>query len=216
MKRLGALAAFALLSAAAVHACAGSTEPEGAAADVSRCVPFSARGCPCYDGSVGRQICDDTGRRYGACMGCEDGDSDTPGYVDDLGAASGVVCGVAFPILCSPGEETCCVRSLATDTCIPSTTACSCGALECLATNVKCDGPEDCMQDEVCCGTPALDGDDADGYTKFECAKSCSQKLHQHEACHAGTTTCPAGLVCSNSQYLTNMQVCVDPASLVQ
>jgi hypothetical protein len=200
-----------------LQACAASVEPEGAAADSSRCVPLSVRGCPCYDGSVGRQVCDDSGRRYSACTSCDEGGAQSvPGYGDNLGAAKGVMCGVAFPVLCAAKSETCCVRSLSVDSCIPSSSGCACGTLECVATAVRCDGPEDCNKDEVCCGTPALDANDADGYKSFTCAKSCSQPLHQRMACHLGETSCPAGLVCSNSQYLTNMQVCVDPATLAQ
>jgi hypothetical protein len=35
-------------------------------------------------------------------------------------------------------------------------------------------------------------------------------------ACHEGETTCPNGLICANSQLLTNVQICIDPATIEQ
>jgi hypothetical protein len=199
-------------------ACSNTVAREGSAADESHCMPGAARVCPCFGGGMGSQFCDESGTRYAECIGCPDGAagarSTTSTTSDQPGIAPGVACGVAFPVLCAPQRETCCVRSLSVDSCIPSDSGCGCGMLDCVATAVRCDGPEDCPSGQSCCGQPALDADDADGYASFACADRCA--VSQHQACHAGQTTCPSGLVCTNSQYLTNMQVCVDPASLAQ
>jgi len=199
-------------------ACAAQVEPPaGTYADLSHCAPGTTHSCPCFGGGTGTQICDDTGGRYGACIGCEEGGAGANGSAggssDQLGTVPGVACGVAYPVLCAPGRETCCVRSLSVDSCIDSTHTCGCGTLDCRATAVRCDGPEDCADGESCCGS-TVDSNDANGYTGFACAAECASD--QRVACHAGQTACPIGLICANSQFLTNMQVCVDPASLAQ
>ena len=165
---------------------------------------------------MGSQVCGSAGDRYGTCVGCADGAAGAASTVaeEQPGRERGIACGVAFPVLCAAEVETCCVRSLSVDTCIPSANACACDTPDCVAAAVRCDGPEDCGAGQACCGTPALDGDDARGYRSFVCAPRCA--ADELQACHAGQSPCPLGLVCTNSQFLTNMQVCVDPASLSQ
>jgi hypothetical protein len=146
-------------------------------------------------------------------------DSGTPSAADagdfatDVSSAPGTSCGEALPGLCALGTEKCCVRSLKTDTCIPLAETCACDLPDCTVMEATCDGPEDCTNSEVCCGTlNGLGG----GYTSFRCAATCVFNQPQREACHEDAATCPPALVCSDSQLLSNVQVCIDPASIQQ
>ena len=131
-----------------------------------------------------------------------------------LGAVRGVSCGVGLPTLCEIGKQKCCVRSLKTDTCIEESATCDCGGLMgCTVMQTHCDGPEDCESGQVCCGTLAQNGA---GYDDFECAAQCQATGQQRVACHEGETMCPNGLTCANSQLLTNVQICIDPATIEQ
>jgi hypothetical protein len=75
-----------------------------------------------------------------------------------------------------------------------------------------CDGPEDCADGEVCCGT--LVG--GSRYDRFVCAASCDYAGTQRIACHQDAPACPGNNECANSQLLTNVQVCIDPATIRQ
>ena len=136
------------------------------------------------------------------------GDSDDPAQ---LPVGEGVSCGVGLPTQCALGTERCCVRSLMTDTCIGSSESCECPVRGCETLEAHCDGPEDCGEGQVCCGT--LSGS---SYSEFRCADSCNYQGTQRIACHQDLTECPGGQVCANSQLLTNLQVCIDPASIAQ
>jgi hypothetical protein len=127
--------------------------------------------------------------------------------------APGVSCGVGLVTQCAQDTEKCCVRSLETDTCIPSGETCSCGLANCDTMEAHCDGPEDCGSGEVCCGTLSQSGA---GYDSFECATSCQSTGNQRIACHEQDPKCTGGDICANSQLLTNVQVCIDPASIQQ
>jgi hypothetical protein len=105
------------------------------------------------------------------------------------------------------------VRSLQTDSCIAADAACDCPLDGCTTMEARCDGPEDCADGQVCCGTLANNGM---GYQAFVCASSCMANGNQRVACHGEETPCPSGLICANSQLLTNVQVCIDPASIDQ
>jgi hypothetical protein len=98
-----------------------------------------------------------------------------------------------------------------TDTCIGVSEACDCPLAGCSVMTAVCDGPEDCPEGQQCCGT--LSGS---SYSAFACAASCDYRGTQRIACHQGEETCPAGNVCANSQLLTNLQVCIDPATIEQ
>ena len=134
-------------------------------------------------------------------------------FTTDVGSAPGTSCGEALPGLCALGTEKCCVRSLKTDNCIAVAETCDCDLPDCTVMEATCDGPEDCTNGEVCCGT--LNGFGG-GYTSFRCAATCVFNQPQREACHEDATTCPPALVCSHSQLLSNVQVCIDPASIQQ
>lgn len=123
----------------------------------------------------------------------------------------GVSCGVGLPVLCEPDAEQCCIRSLATDSCIPVGDSCTCEVPGCEVATARCDGPEDCDGGEVCCGTIS-----GNRYAFFQCSSDCSSSGSQREACHDGDGTCPQGLACANSQLLTNLQICIDPATIQQ
>jgi hypothetical protein len=139
---------------------------------------------------------------------------DAGGEADPAGSeVKGVACGVGLPILCELGTQICCVRSLETDTCIAANAACTCQTQGCAVMETECDGPEDCDAGQVCCGTLASN---QGGYDNFACAAQCQSTGNQRIACHAGGTACPSGLVCANSQLLTNVQVCIDPATIEQ
>lgn len=132
-----------------------------------------------------------------------------------MGTVEGVSCGVGLPALCDLETEKCCVRSLQTDTCIAATDSCGCDLPNCTVMEAQCDGPEDCPEGQVCCGTLGGFGGGA-GYERFECATSCDYAGTQRIACHQDMEDCPGNNVCSNSQLLTNLQVCIDPATIEQ
>lgn len=136
------------------------------------------------------------------------GEDPLPVFEEDL---EGPSCGVGLPKPCRLGSEICCVRSLAVDTCIPAGQSCTCDLPDCDVIDVACDGPEDCDAGQVCCGT--LFGA---SYRSFACAANCDYRTTQRIACHQENDECPAGNVCSNSQLLTNIQVCIDPATIEQ
>lgn len=125
----------------------------------------------------------------------------------------GASCGVGLVTQCAPDTEKCCVRSLETDTCIGADEPCSCGLSNCSTLEVFCDGPEDCSDGEVCCGTLSQSGA---GYDTFVCATSCQSTGNQRVACHEQDSKCTGGDICANSQLLTNVQVCIDPATIQQ
>jgi hypothetical protein len=127
--------------------------------------------------------------------------------------APGVSCGVGLVTQCAQDTEKCCVRSLETDTCIPSGETCDCGLNNCQTMEAFCDGPEDCSDGEVCCGTLSQSGA---GYDNFVCAASCQSTGNQRIACHEQDPKCTGGDICANSQLLTNVQVCIDPATIQQ
>jgi hypothetical protein len=129
------------------------------------------------------------------------------------GAVRGISCGVGLPTLCELGKEKCCVRSLATDTCVEASATCDCDVQNCTSMEALCDGPEDCESGQVCCGTLSQNGN---GYDRFVCAAQCQSTGQQRVACHEGETMCPTGLICANSQLLTNVQICIDPATIEQ
>jgi hypothetical protein len=135
---------------------------------------------------------------------------------DDVGNGPGTSCGEALPALCELSTEKCCGRSLRTDTCIPAAEACTCDLPDCTTMEASCDGPEDCITGQVCCGTFATTSAGGAAYTSFTCTATCSFNANQREACHEGKTTCPMSLVCANSQLLSNVQVCIDAASIEQ
>jgi hypothetical protein len=125
----------------------------------------------------------------------------------------GTSCGVGLVVLCALDTEKCCTRSLETDTCIATAETCSCGVQGCEVMEAHCDGPEDCMNGDVCCGTLSGSGT---GYDDFVCAAQCDGSGQQRVACHEQEETCPSGLTCANSQLLTNVQVCIDPRTIEQ
>lgn len=221
---------------------AGTGGVAGAMAPTTPCTPNAVVTCPCVGGGMGTQACNADGKSYASCMGCPaagggmaaplptpdaglvatpdaavDAASD-PGTSDGAigGVAEvGISCGVGLPVLCEVGGELCCVRSLATDTCVAATGGgCTCDVQGCDTLEVRCDGPEDCAPGEVCCGT--LGGGGGSTYTSFECVTSCDSQGSQREACHVGVDACPANNVCANSQLLTNVQVCIDPMTIEQ
>lgn len=133
------------------------------------------------------------------------------------GEAEGVSCGVGLPVLCELGREQCCIRSLSTDSCIDAGAACTCQEPGCEVTSARCDGPEDCPSGQVCCGEIV----GGSSYSNFACATSCADTgflTARRVACHMDEADdqCPAGTVCSNSQFLTNLQVCIDPSTISQ
>ena len=131
--------------------------------------------------------------------------------------APGTSCGVGLPRLCELGTEKCCVRSLDTDTCIPLDATCDCQYAGCQVMQAYCDGPEDCEGNEVCCGTVSILNFSDIRYTLIECTTQCNTAMgSQYEVCHQGETECGPGMICANSQLLTNIQVCVDPSSIEQ
>jgi hypothetical protein len=123
----------------------------------------------------------------------------------------GVSCGVGLVVQCEQDTQKCCARSLEPDTCIDASSECSCGLQGCSTLQAYCDGPEDCPDGQVCCGTLA-----GNSYNEFRCAASCDSRGTQRIACHQQEPKCEGNLVCANSQLLTNVQVCIDPATIQQ
>ena len=131
--------------------------------------------------------------------------------IDDPPPEVGTSCGVGLPITCELGSQKCCVRSLMTDSCIDATASCDCSLSNCSTLEAHCDGPEDCDDGQVCCGT--LQGNT---YVEFTCEANCDYRGGQRIACHQVEPDCPNGTVCANSQLLTNLQVCIDPSTIEQ
>lgn len=222
-------------------ATAGVGGVAGAMAASTPCAPNAVVMCPCVGGGMGTQTCNADGKSYAPCMGCppagaagtaapmmpapDAGAMATPDAAADAAsnpgtgdgavvggvAEVGISCGVGLPVLCEVGSELCCVRSLATDTCVAAG-ACNCNVQGCDTLEVNCDGPEDCAAGEVCCGT--LGGGST--YTSFACVTTCDSMGSQRQACHVGIDECPGNNVCANSQLLTNVQVCIDPMTIEQ
>jgi hypothetical protein len=134
---------------------------------------------------------------------------------------TGTRCGVGLPVTCTLGTEKCCIRSLATDRCIAMDAPCTCDVPGCTTLEARCDGPEDCNQGQVCCGTlqdsssPEF-SDQANRYMEFTCQSNCDYNGAQRIACHQMDPQCPTGTICTNSQLLTNLQICIDPATIEQ
>jgi len=189
----------------------------------SPCEPFEARACPCIGGGMGTQTCSRSGHAFGACRGCAMDDRDggaSLATLDDGTAFDprvplpGSVCGVGLPVLCEPQHQKCCARSLSVDTCIEEDEQCTCPFAECDVVEVHCDGPEDCAEGEVCCGTLEFEDGGAAHYSEFSCAAKCTEQ--QNLACHEHGQICPSGLLCADSQLIPNVQICIDPVSLQQ
>jgi hypothetical protein len=187
------------------------------------CKPFETRECPCIDGSSGTQTCSRSGLSFGSCRGCEvrsaDGGVsfatlDDGSALDSRNAQPGIVCGVGLPLLCQPQSEKCCTRSLSVDTCIADDAQCACDLPDCDVVEIRCDGPEDCAEGQVCCGTLVIEDSGGAHYSGFSCAAQCTAQ--QNLACHEHGQVCPSGLLCADSQLIPNVQICVDPASLQQ
>lgn len=189
-------------------------------ADPTKCEPGAVEECGCLGGALGEQVCNDDGDAYGPCE-CPDA-----GGPMGLGsnlirgeepmAEEGISCGVGLARLCELGSEICCVRSLTTDSCVAADGACECELPDCGTTEIRCDGPEDCPEGQVCCGTFSITTDLAAGavaaYTSVECADSCSTSGTQRIICHAGIDECEGEAECKSSQLLTNLQVCTEPS----
>jgi hypothetical protein len=147
----------------------------------------------------------------GSDGGTNDSDASEPAPAGEV--APGASCGVGLVTQCAPDTEKCCVRSLEPDTCIPAGQDCTCSLQNCATLEVHCDGPEDCADGQVCCGTLSQNGA---GYDDFVCAASCQSSGQQRIACHEQDSKCTGGDICANSQLLTNVQVCIDPATIQQ
>jgi len=143
--------------------------------------------------------------------GMTNADASEPKPAGDV--APGASCGVGLVTQCEQDTEKCCVRSLETDTCIAADAECTCSLQNCDTLEVHCDGPEDCADGQVCCGTLSQSGA---GYDSFQCAASCQSTGNQRVACHEQDSKCTGGDICANSQLLTNVQVCIDPATIQQ
>ena len=147
----------------------------------------------------------------------DDGDASTdplqPG--GESAVVEGTLCGVGLPMQCALGDEKCCVRSLSADSCIAVAETCDCNEGGCTTLEATCDGPEDCPDGQVCCGSFSSASRGA-RYTLIECAAQCDSRGSQRVMCHEGETECEGGFVCANSQLLSNSQVCIDPMSIEQ
>lgn len=129
----------------------------------------------------------------------------------ELPVMTGTYCGVGLAVICALATEKCCIRSLATDSCIDVDAHCTGDVDGGTTLEAHCDGPEDCNDDRICCGT--LKGS---GYTEFSCQSSCDYNGTQRIACHSVDADCPGGTICAHSQLLTNFQTCIDPATIEQ
>ena len=86
---------------------------------------------------------------------------------------------------CSLLTKHCCVSTQGTATCEGLTVAC--GGL---SADIRCDGPEDCDQGEVCCGELTL----GQYVTLAECRSTCASP--DVIACGGEQTACPSGDSC--------------------
>jgi hypothetical protein len=157
------------------------------------------------------------GAGSGGASGGGAGEATETAALMDVGtAAPGIWCGVGLPRLCELETEKCCDRTLQPDSCIASGAACECDLDDCQVMEAHCDGPEDCENGQLCCGTLVSDRNVGSRYTTFACSAQCSLEEDRPEACHTGDDTCPAGLECANSQILANVQICIDPETISQ
>lgn len=140
-------------------------------------------------------------------------------FVSEQAVTMGTQCGVGLPVTCALGTEKCCIRSLATDSCIDVDAPCTCNVSGCATLETHCDGPEDCDNGRVCCGTLQDPSStefslQANHYREFSCQASCDYNSTQRIACHPLDPECPTGTLCENSQLLTNLRICIDPATI--
>lgn len=78
--------------------------------------------------------------------------------------------------------------------------SCECDGVLCETVEIRCDGPEDCMGDQLCCADKGIT-DDFFGSTT--CARDCSRSLfgEQREVCHPGDgVACVNGTSCEESE----------------
>jgi hypothetical protein len=196
-------------------ACSGCPATTGGAPAPSSAGASGGAGTPALAGSGAGASgsAPSTAGTGGASGSAAAGSSGDAGTVDaPAEAVPGTSCGEALPVLCALETEKCCVRSLRTDTCIPSGESCDCDLQNCSVLEVSCDGPEDCDSGQFCCGD--LGG--GSSYVSFQCAAQCQVTGNQRAACHQGEDTCPSNLICANSQLLSNLQICIDPATIEQ
>ncbi len=115
------------------------------------------------------------------------GSGGTAGTGGAAGANAGVDCG---SVHCDPGGA-CCITS--------TNAACD---NQCNGVVVSCDGPEDCGDAEVCCGTMVGAG----SYTEIKCSTTCTD-TNKTVVCHT-PQDCPPGKDCTASAVLPGYSMC--------
>jgi hypothetical protein len=97
------------------------------------------------------------------------------------------VCGTGS---CNLADSVCCDYHNTDPTCLEPGTLCFPGV------DVRCDGPEDCSSQEVCCATVVVKAQTRE-FLNMECRATC---IARDERVVCGDTgSCPAGQTCSVS-----------------
>jgi len=193
---LGPLGVGALLVSVSLLAfgCGAATALDPGSDDVL-CDPGEEVPCACPGGGIGTQRCGPD-RAFLACdcdgafdASVEETDGATEGGAPIGGGPSSgdIACGILNPTRCNAAAgERCCILAPGIDHCIGPDEACECTGPDCVTTVAECDGPEDCDDGQVCCGT--FDGQ---AYVSIRCQASC-EGSDERELCH------PGGAPCSN------------------
>lgn len=198
--------AFLLAVSLLVAGCGAASALETGADGGMLCDPGEEVACACPGGGIGKQLCGPD-RAFFACI-CdgrwdagveEDGSAPEAGRPLGGGPPSGdIACGILNPDRCdTTAGERCCILAPGIDHCIGPDESCECTGPDCLATIAECDGPEDCDDGQVCCGS--FDGS---GYSRISCRSSCDGE-NERELCHPEGPACSdASAVCERSPSL--------------
>ncbi len=115
--------------------------------------------------------------------------------------AGEVACGTAACVATS--LQHCCYGPTPSPHCYGGTLggSCFCNAGACTAINAECDGPEDCLSNQVCCAEMQAN---QTVYTHLHCLLRCASDkiVKRAEVCHSGSNTCPSSTSCTSDPLL--------------
>jgi len=107
------------------------------------------------------------------------------------GGGVGIPCGL---VVCTAGAQYCCADP-------PQQVECKLSGQGCTGSRVRCDGPEDCGQGQLCCGT--LNGAQTQ-YNEVMCDNNCGS--NERVFCHS-TSQCATG-TCQVDSLLPSYSTC--------
>lgn len=191
-----------------VGGCGATTGLDGYGDGGLLCDPGEEIACVCPGGGIGTQLCgpdrsffdcqcDGVGEKKDASIE-EAGVPDSSPPIGGGPSSGDITCGILAPDRCDVAAgERCCILVPGIDHCIGPDESCECTGPDCLATVAECDGPEDCDDGQVCCGTFS-----GEGYSRIKCQASCDED-DQRELCHPNGPACSTqGAICERSPSL--------------